>query len=153
MSLCITNPLSFNPVCFLSNPLYDPFPLHPFLPLCKYVELRPHPFRILPSYLFPQRAYKYKEYDSACPLVGIGTPPPPSHASECAPPPGTKGGGGLRSPKDERGWGGGFQFRRLEKKLSTLLLCAPSPYYPDAKRIQDVYITGKLAPLPHIRVH
>ncbi len=61
--------------------------------------------------------YIYIEYHSVWPLVGIGTLPPLSLASECAPPPGTKGGG-AQSPA-----GGGLgesHLRRLEKKLSTL---------------------------------
>ncbi len=43
--------------------------------------------------------------------------PNPSPASECAPPR-TKGWGGAHSPAGEGV--GEFQFRRLEKKLSTL---------------------------------
>ncbi len=47
--------------------------------------------------------YKEYEYHSVCPLVGFGTLPPSL----------SRGGEGL----------GDFQFQRLEKKLSTLLLC------------------------------
>jgi hypothetical protein len=37
----------------------------------------------------------YTEYHSVCPLVGIGTPPPPLPPSECVPPPPRiKGGAG-----------------------------------------------------------
>jgi hypothetical protein len=62
----------------------------------------------------------YKEYHSVCPLVGTGTLPSPSFASECVPPPGTKGGG-AHSPA---GKGlGESQFRRLEKGLALCLLC------------------------------
>ncbi len=44
--------------------------------------------------------------------------PNPSPASECALPPGPKGVGVAHSPAAKGV--GGFQFRRLEKKLSTL---------------------------------
>ncbi len=44
--------------------------------------------------------------------------PNPSFASECAPPPRTGGGEGADSPGGEGL--GESQFRRLEKKLSTL---------------------------------
>jgi hypothetical protein len=65
----------------------------------------------------------YKEYHSGCPLVGIGTfPTPLSLASVPLPPEPEGGGGGAHSPAGE-GFGES-QFRRLEKKLSTLcLLC------------------------------
>ncbi len=58
-------------------------------------------------------------YHSVCSLVGIGIPPPPSPASECASPPEPKGGwGGTHSPAcdvvEES------QFGRLKRKLSTL---------------------------------
>jgi hypothetical protein len=57
----------------------------------------------------------YKEYHSVCPLVGIGTLPPPlSPASVPLP----QNGGGAHSPAGEGL--GESQFRRLEKKLSTL---------------------------------
>jgi hypothetical protein len=64
--------------------------------------------------------YIYKEYHSVCPLVGIGTLPPPLSPSSVPLPPEPKGGGGggAHSPAGE-----GLresQFRRLEKKLSTL---------------------------------
>ena len=61
----------------------------------------------------------YKEYHSVCPLVGIWTlpSPNPSLASECAPPFRT-GGRGAHSPAGE-GFGES-QFRRLEKRLSSL---------------------------------
>jgi hypothetical protein len=80
----------------------------------------------------------YKEYHSVCPLVGIGTlptAPTPSLASECAPPPRTgMGGGGLAHSPAGEGLGE-FQFRRLEKKLSTLLtLCCVQPVQPSAEQ-------------------
>jgi hypothetical protein len=60
----------------------------------------------------------YKEYQSVCPLVGIGTLPTPL-SQACVPlPPRTGGGGGAHSPAGE-----GLeesQFRRLEKTLTTL---------------------------------
>ncbi len=70
----------------------------------------PYPTKYIP-YIF--------EYHSVCPLVGAGTLPVPlpSLASECAPPPQTKGGG-THSPAGEGV--GESQFRRLEKKHSTL---------------------------------
>jgi hypothetical protein len=60
-----------------------------------------------------RKVHIYKEYHSVCPLVGIGTFPTPSLASECAPPPGTKGGG-AHSPAGEG------LFRRLEKSLALM---------------------------------
>ncbi len=62
---------------------------------------------------------KYSTYNikSTAVYVGIGTPPSPSLASECALPPRT-GGAGAHSPAGEGL--GESQFRRLEKKLSTL---------------------------------
>ncbi len=62
------------------------------------------------------KVHIYTEYHSVCTLVGIGTLPPPSLASECAPPPPSKGGGTLACGRGV----GESQFRRLEKKLSTL---------------------------------
>ncbi len=60
----------------------------------------------------------YKEYHSVCPLVGIGTLPTPlSPASVPLPP---ERGGGAHSPAGEGL--GESNFRRLEKKLSTLTL-------------------------------
>ncbi len=58
----------------------------------------------------------YKEYHSERPLVGIGTfPTPLSPASVSLPP---EPGGGAHSPAGEGL--GESQFRRLEKRLSTL---------------------------------
>jgi hypothetical protein len=59
-------------------------------------------------------------YHSACPLVGIGTAPPPLPQESVSPPPELKGEGegGPHSPTGERV--GESQFRRLEKWLSTL---------------------------------
>ncbi len=57
----------------------------------------------------------YKEYQSVCPLVGIGTLPTPlSPASVPLPP---EPGGGAHSPAGEGL--GEYQFLRLAKKLST----------------------------------
>jgi hypothetical protein len=47
----------------------------------------------------------YKEYHSVYSLVGIGTLPPPSLASECIPPLGTRGGGEGHTRLRVRGWG------------------------------------------------
>ncbi len=69
-----------------------------------------------------------------CPLVGIGTlptAPNPSLASECAT---GMGGGGLAPSPAGEGLGE-FQFRRLEKKLSTLLtLCCVQSVQPSAEQ-------------------
>jgi hypothetical protein len=60
----------------------------------------------------------YKEYHSVCMSPGQNWDSPnPSLASECTPPPRT-GGGGAHSPAGEGL--GASQFRRLEKKFSTL---------------------------------
>jgi hypothetical protein len=67
----------------------------------------------------------YIEYHSVCPLVGIGTLPPPlSPASVPLPP---EPGGGAHSPAGEGL--GESQFRRLEKKLSTLCLLCGTQYH------------------------
>jgi hypothetical protein len=75
------------------------------------------------SFWLLYKGRKYKEYHSVCPLVRIGTlpSPNPSLASECAPPPEPGGGGVGRHTRLRGGEGlGESQFRRLEKKLSTL---------------------------------
>ncbi len=67
-----------------------------------------------------QKVHIYKEYHSVCPFVGIGTLPP-SLSSECAqspPLPQNLRGEGAHSPAGEGL--GESQFRRMEKKLSTL---------------------------------
>jgi hypothetical protein len=58
----------------------------------------------------------YKEYHSACPFVGIGTLPTPLSPARVPLPP--EPGEGDHSPASEGL--GESQFRRLEKKLSTL---------------------------------
>ncbi len=68
------------------------------------------------------KVHIYKEYHSVCPLVGIGTLPPPSHASECAPPPQAKGGR-AHSPAGE-GWGSPNS-DDWRKSLALCLLCDP----------------------------
>jgi hypothetical protein len=71
-------------------------------------------------YVVDHKVHIYLEYNSECPLVGIGTPTP-FPASECSPPPQTKGGG-AHSPAVERA--GESQFRRMEKRrLALCLLC------------------------------
>jgi hypothetical protein len=58
----------------------------------------------------------FYEYHKVCPLVGIGTPPPP--LPQASVPPGSKrGGGDIHSPA---GVGVKSQFERLEKKFSTV---------------------------------
>jgi hypothetical protein len=59
----------------------------------------------------------YKEYHSICPFVEIGTPPPLLPQASVPLPPEPKGGG-AQLPAGEGM--GEYQFRRLEKKLSTL---------------------------------
>jgi hypothetical protein len=70
-----------------------------------------------------RKVLTYTEYHSVCPLVGIGTPSTPLPLARVTPPPPPpKGGGGAHSPAAKGV--GESQFRRLEKKLSTLLtLC------------------------------
>jgi hypothetical protein len=66
---------------------------------------------------FHHKVLIYKEHHSVCPFVGIGTLPPLlSPASVPLPP--VQRGVGARSPAG--GGVGESQFRRLEKKLSTL---------------------------------
>jgi hypothetical protein len=60
----------------------------------------------------------YTEYHSVCPLAGIGTRPTPFPQASVPPTPEPKGGGHTRLRV--RGAWGESQFRRLEKKLSTL---------------------------------
>ncbi len=62
------------------------------------------------------KVFIYIEYHSVCPHVGIGTLHPPPLSPASAPPPEPKGG--AHSPADEGV--GKSQFRRLEKKVSTL---------------------------------
>jgi hypothetical protein len=63
----------------------------------------------------------YKEYHSVCPLVGIGTLPPPlSPASVPLPPEPKMGGGGVGALAPAGEGVGESQFHRLEKKLSTM---------------------------------
>ncbi len=76
----------------------------------------------------------YKEYHTVCPLVGIGTLPTPlSPASVPLPP---EAGGG-HSPAGEGL--GESQFRRLEKKLSTL----PTLWHRIWTKALDIYDSRK----------
>jgi hypothetical protein len=73
--------------------------------------------------------------------VGIWDSPNPSPASECALPPGPKVGG-ARSPAAKGV--AESQFRRLEKKLSTLpILCVQDVYPRRRKREINVVVTSK----------
>jgi hypothetical protein len=72
---------------------------------------------LLQRILTTKYLYIYTEYHSECPLVGIGTPPTPLPQAS-VPPPEPKGGVGGHTRL--RVGGGESQFRRLEKKLSTL---------------------------------
>ncbi len=63
------------------------------------------------------KVHTYQEYHSVCPLVGIGTLPPPISPASVPLPPESKGGGA----HSRAGEGlGESQVQRLEKKLSTL---------------------------------
>jgi hypothetical protein len=71
----------------------------------------------------------YKEYHSVCPLVGIGTRPTPNRLSPARVPlPPKPKGEGAHSPAGEGL--GESQYRRLEKKLSTL----PTLWYEVCQR-------------------
>ncbi len=62
------------------------------------------------------KVHTHKEYHSVCPLVRIGTIPPPLSPASVPLPPVSKGGGA----HSRAGEGlGEFQFKRLEKKLGT----------------------------------
>jgi hypothetical protein len=58
------------------------------------------------------KVHIYLEYHRVCPLVGIGTLPPPLSPASLPLPPEPKGGGGAHSPGGEGL--GESQFRRLE---------------------------------------
>jgi hypothetical protein len=68
----------------------------------------------------PHKVHLCKEYHSVCPLVGIGTLPTPSLASECAPPPRTRGGGGTLACVEGLGESQSVDWR---KSLALCLLC------------------------------
>jgi hypothetical protein len=78
-----------------------------------------------------QSTYTYTAYHSVCPLVGIGTMPPPLSPASVPLPPEPKGGEHtrlwVREGLRER------QFRRLEKCLALCLLCG----VPDAPHVED----------------
>jgi hypothetical protein len=68
------------------------------------------------------KVHIYKEYHSVCPLVGIGTLPPPLSPASVTLPPEPKGGGTLALRV--RGWGRGSpNSDDLEKSLALCLLC------------------------------
>jgi hypothetical protein len=79
------------------------------------------PFYKLNTFLFKHKLRIFTEYHSVCPLVGIGTLPPPYLASECAPPPGTKEWGGHTRLR-VRGWGS-QNSDDWRKSLARCLLC------------------------------
>ncbi len=70
------------------------------------------------TYAVPQNTCIYIEHHSVCPLVGIGNPPTPLLAIECALPTRTKGGG-AHSPA-AKGVYGGVPIPTIGEKLSTL---------------------------------
>ncbi len=61
----------------------------------------------------------YKKYHSVCPIVGIGTLPPPLSPASVPLPPGTKGGGHTRLG-ERVGGVGGVPIQTTGEKLSTL---------------------------------
>jgi hypothetical protein len=63
---------------------------------------------------------KYKEYNSECPLVGIGTLPPPLSLASVPLPPEPRGGGHTRLRV--RGWGSPNSYD-WRKSLALCLLC------------------------------
>ncbi len=63
------------------------------------------------------KVHIYKEYQSVCPLVAIGTLPPPLSPASVTLPTEPKGGGHTRLAGEGLGES---QFRRLGEKLSTL---------------------------------
>jgi hypothetical protein len=72
-------------------------------------------------YSAAHKVHTYKEYHSVCPLVGIGTLPPPLSPASVPLPPERKGGGGGGEAHSRAGEGlGESQFQRLEEKLGTL---------------------------------
>ncbi len=73
--------------------------------------------------------YIYKEYHSVCPLVGVGALPTPLSPASVPLPPEPRGAGGRAHSPAGEGLGES-QFRRLEKKLSTLLTLWVTVFYP-----------------------
>ena len=67
----------------------------------------------------PHKVHIYKEYHSVCPLVGIGTLPPPLSPASVPLPPEPKGGGHTSPNSDDR-----------RKSLALCLLCDTSPSFP-----------------------
>ena len=92
----------------------------------------------------------FTEYHSVCPLVGIGTLPPPLSLASVPLPPGPKGER-AHSPAGEGL--GEFQFRRLEKKLSTLPTLCPQVNKKPQSTKQSARLFLKLSelesPPPH----
>ncbi len=66
-------------------------------------------------------AHTYQEYHSVCPLVGIGTLPPPLSSASVPLPPEPKGGGGHTCVR-VRGWGSPNS-NDWRKSLALCLLC------------------------------
>ncbi len=87
----------------------------------------PHPLThsprlTTPDYDHTHKVHIYVEYYSVCPLFGIGNLPTPLSPASVPLPPEPKGGG-AHSPTGEGL--GESQFRRLERKLSTLPMIIP----------------------------
>ncbi len=81
--------------------------------------------------------YIYKEYHSVCPLVGIGTPPPPLPLTSVSLPLESKGGG-AHFPACE-GWGSPDS-DDWRKSLALCLLCGYAYRSLSAKRIKQCRI-------------
>ncbi len=80
------------------------------------------------------KVHIYLEFHSVCPLVGIGTDPPPlPPASVCVPPPLNQRGGGARSPAGKGV--GESHFGWLEKKLSTQSTYSMGPNFNHHSRL------------------
>jgi hypothetical protein len=88
-----------------------------------------------------RKVHLHKEYNSVCPLVGIGTLPTPLSPVSVPLPPETKGGGGTHTCLRVRGWGSPNSDWR--KGLVLCLLCGavcPKEFF-ERKRKKE---TGKV---------
>ncbi len=104
----------------------------------KFKNCRRHMLYMLggrrPSIRPHHKVCNHSEY----PLAGIGTLPPPLSPASVPLPPELRGGGGAHSPAG-KGWGES-QFRRLEKKLSTLPTLCPywSTHFQHANKMAAI---------------
>jgi hypothetical protein len=87
------------------------------------------------------KVHIYKEYHSKCPLVGIGTLPPPLSPASVPLPPETKG----RGVTFACGWEvGESQFRRLEKSLALCVLCGSTLLHILSSTVGRMILTGPM---------